>query len=113
MSFKEITHCVQRLEMLEERAGIEIRGLMASVDDEVHDGEYYVQVMGEIIAINGGTIDNNVDIDINCYNSKQQVCGASSVYLSSEDFVGFETLNSFISSRGFPVEIKIVPKVMK
>lgn len=113
MTFKEITHCVQRLEMMEDRAGIEIRGLMVSVDDETDDGEYQVSIMGEITATNGSTIDNDIVIHFNCYNANRQVCGTSSTHLSAEEFFGLETLHDTIFSKGFPVEIKIVPKIMK
>ena len=114
MSFKEITHCVQRLEILEDRAGIEIKGLMVSVDDKAdNDGEYHVSIMGEITATSGSTINNDINISVVCYNSNRQVCGTSSAYLSSVDFFGLETLDTTIYSKGFPVEIKIVPKIMK
>lgn len=113
MSFKDITHCVQRLEMLEDRAGIELSGLMVSVDDEPLDGEYRVSIMGEITASSGTTIDNDIEVNINCYNSSRQVCGTTTAYLSSDDFFGLETLDEAIYSKGFPVELKIVPKIMK
>lgn len=114
MSSKEITHCVQRLEMLEDRAGIEIRGLMVSIEDEPDDeGEYCVSVMGEIVATSGSTIESTVVITVNCYNSSRQVCGTSTVWLSEGNFYGIETLDSTIFSKGFPVEIKIIPKIMK
>lgn len=114
MSFKEITNCVQRHEILEDRAGIEIRGLMVSVDDNSDDdGEYPISIMAEIIATSGSTIDNDIEININCYNSNGQVCGTVSAYLESDSFFGLETLNEAIYSRGFPVEIKIIPKIRK
>ncbi|MBV2149215.1 hypothetical protein KRZ98_13135 [Sphingobium sp. AS12] len=114
MPFKEITHCVQRLEMLEERAGIEISGLMVSVNDEADaDGEYKVSIMGEITARGGSTIEHDVEIKINCYNSNRQVCGTSTVYFSSNDFYGIETLDDTVYSKGFPVDIKIVAKIIK
>ena len=93
MSFREITHCAQRLEKMEERAGIEIRGLMITVEeveDRATDDEYIVNILGEITATNGSTINNDIEITVNCYNSNRQVCGTTTVYLYLEDFFGLD-----------------------
>lgn len=112
MSFKEITHCVQRFEMLEEKAGIEIHGLMVTVDDdEDSDGEYSVHVLGEITAKNGTKIRNAVEIRISCYNAKGQLCGTTEKTIWPERFFGVDTLDHGIYARGFPVSMKIMPSV--
>ena len=112
MPFKEITHCVRRFEMLEERAGIDIGGLMVTVDEEPDsEGEYQVSVMAEITAAGGSSIATDVEIDINCYNANRQLCGSTSAYLEAESFFGIETLSETVYARAFPVELKIIPKI--
>lgn len=98
--------------MLEERVGIEIRGLMVTVDEDPDsDGEHYVSVMAEIIAASGASIEDDINIDINCYNSSGQLCGWDRYYFTAQNFVGIDTMTSGIRSKGFPVEIKIIPKL--
>ncbi|MDF1871828.1 hypothetical protein [Vannielia sp.] len=112
MPFKEVTHCVQRFEMLEERAGIEIGGLMVTVDDEPDsEGEYKVSVMAEITAAGGSSISADVEININCYNANRQLCGSVSAYLEADNFFGIETLSETVYAKAFPVELKIIPKI--
>ncbi|WP_417523692.1 hypothetical protein [Marinovum sp.] len=113
MPFKEITDCVQRLEMLEEAAGIEIGGLMVTVGEDPDDGEYRISILGEITAPGGGRIDSDVEINFNCYNANRQVCGTTTAYLLAESFMGLETLDETIYSKGVPVEMKIIPKVIR
>ena len=63
MAFTEATHIVERMEELERRAGIRIQGIMLTVEDELHDGEYRAQVMAEIRSISNNTLAHDVTID--------------------------------------------------
>lgn len=110
MAFKEITNVVERMEILEERAGIQVQGIMATVDIESNDGEYYVQLRGEVIATARTPLGWDVDVTINVYNAKAQVCGTAAIYLGNDDFIGIETIDSFISCKGYPAKIKIFIK---
>lgn len=111
MAFKEITHCIQRFEMMEKRAGIEIKGLMATVDDEADDGEISVSLMAEIISTGTGDLSNDIEVDINCYNANGQLCGSTTHYIYTDEFPGIDTLNEVVYCKDFPTQIKLIPKV--
>jgi hypothetical protein len=112
MAFKDITRAVERMPQLEEAIGISVQGLMATVDTEPFDGEYQLQVQGEVVAKRGIPLGHHLDISINAYNASGQLCGTAPVFISDEDFLGLETLSALVMCRDYPVKVKIVPKKM-
>jgi hypothetical protein len=113
MGYKEITNTVERMEVLEDRAGIRIQGIMATVETEANDdGEFCVTLMAEMVASGNIPLGHHVTIDFNAYNEKGQVCGTSSAFIQDDQFIGIGTLNEYIQCKSFPVKLKIIPKTM-
>lgn len=57
--YKKITN-IQRYELLEERLGISISGVGAWLED--YGDEFALSLQYEIIAINGGALDHDIEI---------------------------------------------------
>src|SRR4051794_23800538 len=111
MSFKDVTHGVERMEMLEERMGIRLQGLMATVANEMaHDGTHELEVNGEIYSTSGGALDQALELQVVAQNEKGQVIGVSMIYLSEDSFAGYEALSETVYCKAFPTRVKIVPK---
>ncbi len=110
MSFKEITQNVERMELLEERLGVRLQGLMATVDDEVVGSEHKLKIAGEIYSASGGSLDSDVMVDIVAQNEKGQVVGMLSLFINRDKFVGYEAFSDSIYCKAFPTRIKIVPR---
>jgi hypothetical protein len=111
MSFKEVTQSVERMEMLEERLGIRVQGLMAMVDDRLSStGEHKLTVNGEIYSTSGGSLDGFVAVRIIAQNEKGQVVGKASVSLSPNRFVGYTAFSEICYCAAFPTRIKILPE---
>jgi hypothetical protein len=111
MGYKEITNIVERMEVLEDRAGIRIQGIMATVETEANDdGEFCVTLMAEMVASGNIPLGHHVAIDFNAYNAKGQVCGTSFAFILNDQFIGIGTLNETIHCKSYPTKIKIIPK---
>lgn len=82
MSFKDVTHGVKRMEILEERMGIRLQGFMATVANEItHDGTHELQVNGEIYSTSEGALDQALELQVFAQHEKGQVVGVSTIYL--------------------------------
>ncbi len=86
---REITN-IQTYELIEERFGIHISGITASM---VLEGDkYYVKINAEIMAINGGELNQNIEIQASISDSKGNVVGDARQILLKDDFFGIASL---------------------
>ena len=77
---KEITHLIQRMEILEEAFGIDISGLYATCEYRkraLAPSDYMVSVNFDITSLNNGKLKPFV-IHANAYNSAEQLLGTTS-----------------------------------
>jgi len=109
LSFKEITHCVERMPEIEERLGIRMQGVMATVENEPSEGLYQVDIQGEIYASKGGEIASNLYIHFVCQNERDQVIGTAQHTLYADTFTGYKPFHEIVYARAFPVRIKLIP----
>lgn len=108
MSKTEI-NVIECIKKMEEKLGINLNCLYAEY--EKHDqGFLYVTVAGEVIALNGESINDDISIIMIVYNDKGQVVGRSSEWIEAENFMGFSSFDISCSISQLPVKVKVYPQ---
>lgn len=99
--------CVERLEAMEDRLGIELSALGAATNE--CDRLY---IRGEIASKNGGTLDYPVVIQAAAYNTGGQIISTACVTICNESFCGFDVFE-IMMDRDIPDirKIRVWPKV--
>lgn len=111
MGKKDITDLVQRLDAFEERLGVRIEALSAFVDTEEYEGEVCVDVRGELHAISGTTLQDDLELAVSVYDAGGRVVQTSTDYVEQDSFFGFHTFDmSCYVKTGLVHKIRIVPK---
>jgi hypothetical protein len=108
---KDISEKVERLEALEEKFGIEIRGVYCEMGtDDFDDNEYYVKLTAEVSS-KKDKIDFNLEIKMAVYDEKNRVIAEESDFLFKDKFTGFDTISIYADEIiQKPDKIKIFPK---
>lgn len=102
----EITDRVERMDALEDRAGISIEGLyVVHVSDDYRN---QVKVNFDVIS-QTGKLRSSIKINIAIYNSKSQQIGTTYSYIDSDDFVGIESCSETIYCDEPPSKIRVYP----
>ena len=111
MGKKDITDLVQRLDAFEERLGVRIEAMSAFLGEVDDDGEVEVSVRGELHAVSGTKLQDNLELALSVYDADGRVVQTTSDYVYEESFFGFETfdMRCYVSS-GLVSKIRIVPK---
>nr|WP_143545527.1 hypothetical protein [Rhodococcus sp. 15-1154-1] len=103
----EITDRVERMEALEDRAGISLEGLYVV---HVKDYRNEVRVNFDVISPTG-EIRNSVKVMIAIYNAKMQQIGTDYVHIDSDRFAGLESCSETIECEEPPARIRIYPAI--
>lgn len=111
MAHTDVTSIIERLEVFEERAGIRFEALSAQLNDHDEDEEYYIQVQGEIHALEGTSLPHDVELKLLVYDSSQRLILSREDSVDSETFFAFDTFyfNGFIPKIEIS-KIRIIPK---
>ena len=103
---KEITN-IQTFELLEERLGIRISGIYAVLTGS---DDYYVTITAEIMALNGGEVEQNFKIQIVANDSAGNVVGAEQAMFLQENFFGLRMLKQIFQVYTTDIQtIKVFP----
>ena len=86
---REITN-IQAFELIEERFGIHISGITASM--VLEGNKYYVSINAEVMAINGAELDQSIEIQASISDYKGNVVGGTSKIFLKEGFFGLANL---------------------
>ena len=105
--YTELTSLIERMPGLEEQFGIKLDGLYATIDTEDFEGEYTVEVKGEIVAFGSKSPPTTFMIQFVCKNNKGQVVETDDFYV--ENFNGYKTFNTTILCKTVPTVIKAFP----
>lgn len=108
---KKITN-IQRFELLEERLGIAISGVNAVLvnDGTVAEPSYYLKVNAEVIALNGGKIEHNFQVNITASDSAGEGLGGAAELFLQDWFFGIDRLHVLFEVYTTDVEvIKVFP----
>ncbi|GEP07937.1 hypothetical protein [Methylobacterium oxalidis] len=107
MARREVTDLLERDPRQEERAGIDLEGLLAVLDETGYRGDPRLEVLGEIVSSRGGRFPNDARIQIVALNDKDQVIGLADTSVSQGD-PGYEAFAEAIELQGWPTRIRIV-----
>lgn len=103
---KDITKLLERLEAFEERLGVTLEGLFASIDQNK-----YITVNGEIHPREGTQLTQNVQLVVSAYDSSGRVLNTASNYFRADSFFGFETFSiTLVPSPVAVSKVRIYPK---
>lgn len=110
---KEITHLVERLELIEEKFNISIEGIYATCCfydlKSFTISSYEVELKFDVIG-NGIALDRNFSIRANVYNTQSQLLGTQTTFIRKDQFVGFATQKINISVNQFPMKLRLFPE---
>lgn len=113
---KEVTHLVERLDLLEEKLGILISGLYATVETAHRlDGDYdvrYIKINFDLSSVNGGNLKRDFLITASAYNTAGQLLETTCTYINADRFMGFQSISMNLSSLiQMPEKIRLFPSV--
>lgn len=111
MPKKDVTSLVQRLEAFEDRAKVRIEAVSAFLSDVDDDGEQSLHVRGEVHAVEGTSISNDISLELTVYDPEGRVVETSSDHIWSDSFFAFHTFDlSVYVTAGLASRIRLIPK---
>lgn len=105
---KEELKSVERLEMMEEKIGVNFTGVYAEYERFDQEGQY-ITVRGEVVAINATTIEDDIRIVMTAYNNDGKVICSGEVWILAENFFGISPFCFSESVIEKPVKIRVYP----
>jgi hypothetical protein len=107
---KDITHLIERLELFEERLGIRLEGLYAQISDDCR----WVIVTGEVHALEGMKLNQNIKIVGAVYDNSGRVLDIVENFVFAAEFYGFKVFRLTIElpPRANITKIRIYPEVL-
>ncbi len=105
---KDVSHLIERLEAFEDRVGVSLEGLYASLDTE---GDW-LTVNGEIHPRGGTELDSDIEVVVTLYDSSGRVLRTEEQRLYSDEFFGFEAFSQLFDEASDPpvAKIRVYPK---
>lgn len=94
MKKRDITDLVERMLRFEERLGVKLEGISAFITKE-EDSVFNVRVRGEIHAVAGDEISEDIDLVLSIHDSDGRVIDTTSDCYYAEKFFGFETFDLY------------------
>jgi hypothetical protein len=107
---KDITQLIERLELFEERLGIRLEGLYAQISDDCR----WVTVTGEVHALEGMKLNQNIKIVGAVYDNSGRVLDIVENFVFAAEFYGFKVFRLPIElpPRANITKIRIYPEVL-
>jgi len=107
---KEITSLIERFELLEEKLGISFSGIYATAEKRCIDPvDYELCINFDIQSANGSPLEDSLSIRAVAYNEIGQSLGVNEEYVSSEDFIGFDSKSIQFWIDQPPTKIRLFP----
>lgn len=96
--FKEIKN-IQRFELLEDRFGIQISGITATITLEDIEDKYLVEINGEVTSTNGAElIKDFIQINVSLSDINGNILFTDQTYLVKAKFYGLTNISFLINS---------------
>ena len=107
----EITNIIERLELLEDKFGIGISGLYASCESRPHVSppDHVVRINFDVNSAAGGELERSLKINASTYNTAGQLLSTEKVYVTQENFIGFESKEMIFFVDQTPTKIRLFP----
>lgn len=103
----DVTDLIERLEAFEDRMGVRLEALFAHIDDNG-----FLVVNGEVHPRDGTTIEQDMNVHVDVYDSLGRLVAKTAAYLSADSFFGFEAFDVCVE---LPIQelskIRVYPKV--
>ncbi len=102
----DATHLIERLEAFEERVGVRLEALFAYIEND------YLTVNGEMHPREGSTIEQDIVVHVDAYDSLGRLVAKTETTLSADGFFGFEAFHTLeqLPIRGLS-KIRVYPKL--
>lgn len=107
----EITEIVERLELLEEKLGISLNGLYASIEPRAWASppDFGLCINFDVLSTGGESLSESFYIRATAYNEAGQVVGKDDVFIHNVDFSGFDSKSINMVAAQRPVKIRLFP----
>ena len=91
----DLTDRIERLEVFEERVGVSFEALYCTIDnnDNWSDGNYRIELRGEVHSTSGTSIDDDLLIVLTVYDATGRVLETDSEWIDSDAFFGFDVFD--------------------
>jgi hypothetical protein len=109
MSVQDITNKIERLEAMEEKCGISLDAMYASLAETSYTGKYIVTLNGEIHSANGTKIAENLRIAVTLHDDTGRVVNRKEHWVSADRFFGMESFSVGFTTEDVPYKIRIQP----
>lgn len=108
---QDITTMVERLELLEEKRGIEISGVYATCCDRPNamPPDYDVMINFDVTSLNGGQLEANFQVQASAYNAAGQLLATAYAFIYSDKFMGFGSWSEHLYLDQAPKRIRLFP----
>lgn len=104
---RDITSLIERLEAFEDRLGVRLEGLFASLDEDIE----WIDLNGEIHPQAGTELQEDVELIATVYDSDGRVIETSAAFFDTESFFGFEVFSLSLNVGDIqPAKVRIYPK---
>ena len=100
---KDVTEIVERLEAFEDRLGVRLDGVFASIEGPDSDGEYTIQIAAEVHTVKGTTLKDDLTVVASAYDKRGRVVGTENNWFSASSFFAFDTFEITLYARSGPV----------
>jgi hypothetical protein len=103
---------IERLEAFEDRAGVTLEALFCSVAGPDDDGDFLVEVNGEMHSTSGIGLQSNIELILAVYDVHGRLIAKLIDFITEDDFFGFHTfsISSYVKN-GTPFRFRLYPQV--
>lgn len=102
------TAVIQRVPELEARAGIELEGIFATIEESDYDLKS-LNVNFDVTSPRG-SIQGSLSIHVSAYNESGQLVGTDSTTIWGDEFVGIESVSERVTLYDEPAVVLIFPQ---
>lgn len=107
----EVTQLVERLELLEDKLGISISGLYASIEQRswANPPDFLLQLNFDIVTGSGAELEDSFYLRAAAYNETGQAIGKDETFIYHKEFLGFDSRSIEMVVNQKPAKIRLFP----
>jgi hypothetical protein len=107
---REITSIIERLELIEEKMGISLGGIYATIEKSSwKDKHFELCINFDILSSSGDPLENSFSIQGVAYNESGQSLGIGKQYIDCHNFFGLASESITITADQVPAKIRLYP----
>ena len=107
----EVTDLIERLELLEEKIGVSISGLYASMEPRIWatPPDFLVRMNFDIVSGGSMPLEDSFYLRASAYNNAGQIVGKGETYIYHKEFLGFDSRSIEMVVDQVPMKIRLFP----